>query len=161
MREVKMLKPEQRLSMAEDDARYWYRQAQVYRGEIERLKVENVDLRLMQYVKESDTPLNDLAAEIHKNAVEKGWYAPAPTFGEQIALMHSELSEALEEWRSGREKVWLLGNENPQGWAVELVDCFLRILGHLHHHEVDIDAVSRHKMAYNKTRSYRHGGKLL
>jgi hypothetical protein len=41
--------------------------------------------------------LNEFAKEIHQNAVEHGWWDTKRTFGEIIALCHSELSEALEE----------------------------------------------------------------
>ena len=39
---------------------------------------------------------------IHEIAKEKGWYDDGErNFGEQIALIHSELSEALEHKRRG------------------------------------------------------------
>lgn len=48
--------------------------------------------------------------EAHATAVEKGWWDTADgiavdvggrNIGEQLALFHSEISEALEEWREG------------------------------------------------------------
>lgn len=38
--------------------------------------------------------IDDLAADIHDNALAHGWYDKQPSLGEQIANMHSELSEA-------------------------------------------------------------------
>lgn len=44
--------------------------------------------------------LNEFAKEVHENAVEHGWWSEERSFGEIIALCHSELSEALEEYRT-------------------------------------------------------------
>lgn len=49
-----------------------------------------------------------MADKIHSTAVEKGWWAKgsARDKGEMLALMVSELSEALEEDREGRPALW-------------------------------------------------------
>ena len=45
--------------------------------------------------------MRSLQAEVGKNAREHGWWdGEERTFGELIALAHSELSEALEEYRA-------------------------------------------------------------
>lgn len=43
--------------------------------------------------------INEFAAEVHKNAVDHGWWEGERTFPEIVALIHSEVSEALEEYR--------------------------------------------------------------
>ena len=40
--------------------------------------------------------ISELVARAHDNAVKHGFWNPAPAFGTSIALIHSELSEALE-----------------------------------------------------------------
>jgi len=119
------------------------------------------------------SPLNTLAASIHDNAVAHGFWEGERNFGEQIALMHSELSEALEEHRANRpdayyshdhcpphatERIFaVLPTCKPEGVAVELIDCLIRCLDSLAALDVDVDALTAEKMAYNASRPIRHG----
>lgn len=101
--------------------------------------------------------LNEWAKEIHQNAVEHGWWENERTLPEVLMLCVSELSEALEEDRAGNPLVWYGKGAKPEGVAVELADCMIRILDYCGRAGIDIENVVKIKHEYNKGREYRHG----
>ena len=50
--------------------------------------------------------INQLAKEVHDNAVAHGWWDKPPALPEALCLIHAELSEALEEYRNGAPLVY-------------------------------------------------------
>ena len=104
--------------------------------------------------------LNRITKDIHQNAVEHGWWETNRELPETIALCHSELSEALEAYREDQPMVWI-NNGKPDGIAVEMIDCVIRILDWCGANDLDVEDILMKKHLYNKTRPYKHGNKKI
>ncbi|MCV4233342.1 hypothetical protein OHJ21_19345 [Virgibacillus sp. LDC1] len=122
--------------------------------------------------------INELVQEAHQNAVSKGWWDEDRSFGEIIALIHSEASEALEDHRNGKgvNEVWYEGKyegqdvwsyikdekcQKPCGIPSELADIVIRVFDACGRYNIDLEQAITEKMEYNATRPQRHGGKVL
>jgi len=102
-------------------------------------------------MKKNNWGINKYIEECHTIAKEKGWWDIERNDGELIALMHSELSEALEAMRNHATKEQV---------AEELADCCIRIFDYCGARDVDLEKTLLQKIEYNKTRPYRHGKKF-
>lgn len=116
--------------------------------------------------------LNELAREIHKISVEKGFYDGGNrNVHEILNLIISEVIEAMDEVRAGRgtdeffyESPYDLRSSmqsekfpKPAGFGVELGDVIIRVLDAAAYYGIDIERAIREKLEYNKTRPHKHG----
>ncbi len=122
--------------------------------------------------------------EAHEVAVSKGWYEGyIKTDLEHHMLMVSEVAEASEEVRNNKpplyqnapaasmqsEHVVPYGDQweawsdslKPEGEAAELADVILRVLDYAYAKDLPLEQAIKLKHEYNKTRTYKHGGKKL
>jgi hypothetical protein len=128
-------------------------------------------------------PLSKIGNEVNKVAHDKGWWLLVRSFGDITSLMHTEISEAFEEHRAGHKTTevrvgdklysdpdgqdWseleiVAGNGvKPEGIGIELADALIRILDYAAEKELDMDQLVRVKTAFNRTRPYRHGDKVV
>ena len=98
--------------------------------------------------------LQDLITDIHDNARAKGWWDEIRNVGEAIALMHSELSEALEAARAGFPVDKKIPYDN---FTVELADCVIRIFDLAGGMGLPLVDALLAKHEYNQTRPHKHG----
>jgi len=98
-------------------------------------------------------------SDIYHTAKTHGWYDNGdPNEGERIALMHSELSEALEAIRKDPSKH---SEHIPDFTALEeeLADVIIRIMDYSWHKGLCVAGAVLAKAEFNKKRPYKHGGK--
>lgn len=126
--------------------------------------------------------LSQMQAEVWQFCVDKGWAGPGSvekTFGDCMALLHTEISEAVEAYRVyGLEDATATGCIDctqsgvgacddaphifkPEGVGSEFADVLIRLLDDCERYGIDLEAEYERKMKYNRTRPYRHGGKAL
>lgn len=106
--------------------------------------------------------LNELVELAYANSKEKGWYVAGEVknIPEMLALIHSEVSEALEDYRDGRMVTTGQAGEKPCGFPSEIADVVIRIADLCGHLGIDLASEVRRKHEYNLSRPYRHGNKV-
>lgn len=101
----------------------------------------------------------------YKNSKDHGFHdnEENENMAEKLALIHSEISEALEEIRAGRgiDEVYFSDKGKPEGFLVELADAFIRICDIAgSRSNANFEEIVKMKHEYNKSRPHKHGKKF-
>lgn len=91
--------------------------------------------------------INSLCREAHFTAKDKGWHDEKKETATWLALIHSEVSEALEADRKG----------DQENFEEELADVCIRIFDLCGLMGIDLEKAIIDKMGYNTTRPRKHG----
>lgn len=118
--------------------------------------------------------LADAQERVYEVNVANGWFDDDRTFGDDIALLHSEVSEMLEAYREGGLEdqtrgsvptgdgtLVRLDNPKPEGVGSEAADVLVRLLDTCKRRKIDLAWEFERKLEFNKSRGYKHGGKTL
>lgn len=84
-----------------------------------------------------------------------GWYEKDRSFGDDIALLHSEVSEMFEAYRKDN----FTGEKDSV--QDEAADILIRLLDTCYRHDINLYAQFAKKCKINSERGYLHGGKKV
>lgn len=111
--------------------------------------------------------LEEYQEECYQINVDHGWFDSERSFGDDVALLHTEVSEMYEAYRK-----WELedatapmvnGDElpKPEGVGSEVADVQIRLFDTCQRAGINLRAEMERKIAFNKTRPYMHGNKKV
>jgi NTP pyrophosphatase (non-canonical NTP hydrolase) len=118
-------------------------------------------------VHNQDDVFEDMTKQVLDCNKQNGWFTEGTDYsnpdkvGAELALIHSEVSEMLEAYRKRGLEVFETPEGKPDDVGSEAADVLIRLLDFCGRRGINLSSEFDRKMAYNWTRSHRHGGKLL
>lgn len=128
----------------------------------------------------SGLTISELVRRAHATAVDKGWHdtrrklhealagqpdmiklVDALSVGSWCAMAHTEISEMVEAYRERGLEAHVREDGKPEGFASEAADVLIRLADTCGEFEIDLEAAVEQKLAFNLSRTYRHGNKAL
>lgn len=109
--------------------------------------------------------LKEMQREVLGVNQDNGWFDSERTILEGHMLIVTEVAEASEAYRMyGLKDSFSLdknGEKKPEGVGSEYADILIRLLDQCYRDGVDLEEQYEIKIAYNRKRGYRHGGKKI
>jgi NTP pyrophosphatase (non-canonical NTP hydrolase) len=105
--------------------------------------------------------IDTTAQEVRQNAINHGFEKEWDEYA-KLCLIHSEVTEAMEEIRHGHDYTELYftkdkeGRDKPEGYGIEMADIVIRVMHSCAKHNISLAEMIRIKMAYNEGRPYMH-----